>query len=124
MPYATSPLSAIVIEQMGGAVARVPRNATAFPNRAAAFNLAMIGRWADPSERDAHVPWVRALHDGVRPYALGSYVNYIGAEEGADRVRGAYGDETYAQLVALKNAWDPENTFRYNHNVSPTWKLG
>ncbi|AHG93663.1 FAD linked oxidase domain-containing protein (plasmid) [Gemmatirosa kalamazoonensis] len=120
---ATSPLSVLVIEQMGGAVARVPRDATAFPNRDAAFNLAMVGRWTDPAERDVHVRWVRDVHDAVRPSALGSYVNYLGVEEGADRVRGAYGDATYARLVALKNAWDPENVFRFNQNVAPNWRL-
>jgi len=120
----TSPLSAVVIEQMGGAVARVPRDATAFPNRDAAFNLAMVGRWTDPAERETHVRWVRAVHDTVRPFALGAYVNYLGVEEGADRVRGAYGEATYARLVALKDAWDPANMFRYNQNVAPTWKLG
>jgi FAD/FMN-containing dehydrogenase len=117
---AGSPLSALVIEQMGGAVARVPRDATAFPNRDAAFNLAMIGRWIDPAERDTHVRWVRGVHDAIRPHALGAYVNYLGVEEADDRVRGAYGPEHYARLVALKSVWDPANVFRYNQNVAPS----
>jgi FAD/FMN-containing dehydrogenase len=119
----TSPLSSVLLEQMGGAVGRVPRDATAFPNRGAAFNLAMIARWADPAERETHYRWVRTLHDAVRPFALGSYVNYIGAEETADRVRGAYGEETYARLVAVKDAWDPANLFRFNQNITPTLRL-
>jgi FAD/FMN-containing dehydrogenase len=117
----TSPLTAVAIEQMGGAVARVPADATAFRNRDAGYNLALIGRWTDPAERDAHVRWVRDTHDAVRPFAReSSYVNYIGAEEGADRVRGAYGEAAWARLVALKDAWDPENVFRFNQNVPPS----
>jgi FAD/FMN-containing dehydrogenase len=116
---ATSPLSVLVIEQMGGAVARVPRDATAFPNRDAAFNLAMVGRWTDPGERDTHVRWVRGVHDAVRPSALGAYVNYLGVGEGADRVRAAYGPEKFARLASLKRAYDPSNVFRFNQNIPP-----
>lgn len=117
---ATSPLSALVLEQLGGAVARVAADATAFPHRDAAFNLAMIARWTEPSERDRHVQWTRALHEAVRPFARDSaYVNYLGVGEGAERVRAAYGEAHWARLVALKREWDPANVFHYNQNVPP-----
>ncbi len=117
---ATSPLSAVILEQLGGAVARVPRDATAFPHRDAAYNLAMVGRWTDPAERDRHVGWVRGLHDAIRPFSRGSsYVNYLGVGESADRVREAYGAAHWDRLVALKTAWDPTNVFRFNQNVAP-----
>lgn len=47
------------------------------------------------------------------------YVNFLG-EEGGDRVRAAYHEDTYARLVALKARWDPENRFRLNHNIAPS----
>jgi hypothetical protein len=50
--------------------------------------------------------------------AGGSYVNFMG-DEGADRVRAAYGGQTYQRLVALKRRYDPDYTFRLNQNISP-----
>jgi hypothetical protein len=59
----------------------------------------------------------------MQPYATGGvYVNYLGreADEGAERVRAAYGAEKYGQLVVLKGKYDPTNLFRLNQNVKPT----
>jgi len=116
----TSPLNILLLEQMGGAVGRVPRDATAFPHRDAAYNLAIVSRWTDPAERDTHTQWARDTHAAVRPWATGVYVNYLGVGEGADRVREAYGDAHFRRLVAVKDTYDPENVFRLNQNVPPS----
>jgi FAD/FMN-containing dehydrogenase len=114
----TSPLSALLIEQFGGAVARVPADETAFAQRDALFNLAVISRWTDPATADTHTSWARQSSDSARPFASGGvYVNYLGAE-GADRVRAAYGAK-YDRLVALKQKYDPTNLFRTNQNIQP-----
>ena len=114
----TSPLSALLIEQFGGAVKRVPAEATAFAQRDALFNLAVISRWADAPTASTHIDWARQSSDAMRPYASGGvYVNYLGAE-GADRVRAAYGDK-YDKLVAVKRKYDPTNLFRVNQNIQP-----
>jgi FAD/FMN-containing dehydrogenase len=116
----TSPLSAMIVEHMGGAVARVPVDATAFSNRAAPYNLAIVGRWVDPAERETHTAWTRGTSDAVRPFTAGGvYVNYIGLEEGAERVRHAYGAAKYDKLAAVKKAYDPTNLFRGNQNITP-----
>jgi FAD/FMN-containing dehydrogenase len=115
----TSPLSALVLEQFGGAVRRVPRDATAFTQRHADHNLAIISRWSDPVESDQHIAWARATHDAVRPFSTGVYVNYLG-EEGPDRIEQAYGEAVYQRLVELKNRYDPTNLFRLNQNIQPT----
>lgn len=118
----TSPLSALMLEPMGGAVARVASDATAFNHRDAAYNLAMIARWEDPKDAGRHVAWVRGASEAMDPFTTGGvYVNYLG-EEGADRVRAAYGEEKYARLVALKDEYDPDNFFNRNQNIHPSGK--
>jgi FAD/FMN-containing dehydrogenase len=114
-----SPLSAILIEDLGGAVARVSRDATAFNHRDYTYNLAIIARWLEPSEGDASVAWTRGVHAAMQPFAAGVYVNYLSVGEQADRVRAAYGEEKYARLVELKNRYDPTNCFRFNQNIPP-----
>ena len=114
----TSPLSALLIEQFGGAVARVPADETAFAQRNAMFNLAVITRWTDVATASTHIDWARQTSEAARPYTSGgTYVNYLGME-GPDRVRAAYGAK-YDRLVALKQKYDPTNLFRVNQNIQP-----
>jgi FAD/FMN-containing dehydrogenase len=115
----TSPLSALLIEQFGGAVARVPAADSAFAQRGALFNLAVIARWTDPATAGSHVDWARRSSEAMRPFASGGvYVNYLG-DEGEERIRAAYGAEKYAKLVAIKKQYDPTNLFRLNQNIKP-----
>jgi len=114
----TSPLSALLIEQFGGAVARVPAADTAFAQRDAMFNLAVIARWTDPATAQTHIDWARVASDAARPFTNGGvYVNYLGSE-GPERVRAAYGSK-YDRLVAVKQKFDPSNLFRVNQNIQP-----
>ena len=115
----TSPLSALLLEQFGGAVARVPAGDSAFAHRGALFNLAVIARWTDPATAESHTAWARGSSDAMRRFASGGvYVNYLG-DEGEDRIRAAYGPEKHARLVALKRQYDPANLFRMNQNINP-----
>jgi hypothetical protein len=114
----TSPLSALLIEQFGGAVARVPADETAFAQRDALFNLAIISRWADAATAQTHIDWARKSSEAAQPFSSGGvYVNYLGAE-GADRVKAAYGAK-YDKLVAVKQKYDPTNLFSVNQNIVP-----
>ena len=89
-----SPLSAILIEQFGGAVHRVPSASTAFDNRDSDFNLVIVSRWADPAAAERNVIWARATSDAAKPFTTGRvYVNYIGVGESPDRVRAAFSAE-------------------------------
>jgi len=116
----SSPLAGILIEDLGGAVARVSPDATAFNFRDYTYNLAILGRWADPSQADAGIAWTRGVHEAMQPFAAGVYVNYLSVGEQADRVRAAYGEEKYARLVELKNRYDPTNRFCFNQNIAPS----
>ncbi len=116
----TSPLSTVIVEPMGGAVGRVGRDASAFDQRNAAYNLAIIARWTEPAEADRHTAWAREVWEATRPYASGVYVNYLGVGDGAERVRDAYGPAKYERLAALKAKYDPGNLFRLNQNIIPS----
>jgi FAD/FMN-containing dehydrogenase len=114
-----TPQTYVIVFQLGGAVARVPEDATAYPQRDAAFNVNINGVWTDAADREAAVRWTRDTFEALRPYADGrAYVNFMGAEE-PERVRAAYGERRYGRLVALKRRFDPDNVFRLNQNVVP-----
>jgi FAD/FMN-containing dehydrogenase len=107
----------------GGAIAEVPEDATAFGQRTSPFNIHIIASWEDPVDDEVNVAWVKELGAEMKQYAMGgAYLNYL-AEEGEDRVRAAFGPETYARLQALKDRYDPQNVFRLNQNIKPTdWR--
>jgi hypothetical protein len=118
----TSPTSAMAIEQLGGAVARIAEGDSAFAHRLSPFNFLIVSSWDEPRARDAHIRWTRAAWEAMQPYAAGGvYVNYLGeeADEGAARVAAAYGPRNHARLAALKKKYDPRNLFRLNQNVRP-----
>jgi FAD/FMN-containing dehydrogenase len=116
----TSPRSYTIIFQLGGALARVAEDATAYPQRDAAFNVNINAVWTeDDPDAHRHIRWARDLFDAVQPHARDRvYVNFLG-DEGPGRVRQAYGTEKYDRLVALKRSYDPTNFFRLNQNIPP-----
>ena len=115
----TSPLSAIPIFTLGGAVARVEDDATAFTGRSAAHDINIVASWLpDDPEPERHKAWARTTWKAMRPHADGVYVNFM-SDEPATHVQIAYGDRKYAQLTALKSKYDPLNVFRFNQNIPP-----
>ena len=108
----------IFLESLGGAIARVPADATAWPHRDAAFGFAVQAGWTNPADDEAHIAWVRAVHEAMAPHATGGvYVNYLDGDD-SDRVDAAYGDHV-RRLAEVKQRWDPDNLFRSNHNITP-----
>ncbi|HEY2716997.1 MAG TPA: FAD-binding oxidoreductase [Solirubrobacterales bacterium] len=116
---ATSPASEIHIQHLGGAVARNGET-SAFGERDSKFVLNVCAVSHDGSEFDQHVGWAQETYRGLEPWLTGGvYVNFL-SEEGAERVRAAYGEEKFARLQALKDRFDPTNLFHRNQNVPPT----
>jgi FAD/FMN-containing dehydrogenase len=114
-----SPMSAVHLHQMGGAVARVASDATAFGNRDAAFAYNVVSTWTDPTEDALHIDANRSLTQALEPHSTGgAYVNFLPSESAAG-VRSAYGTSTYDRLGRLKAEYDPGNLFRHNQNVPP-----
>ena len=117
-PSVPSPRSFFVFQQVGGAIGRVPRAATAYANRGAAYDTFPVSIWTDPAADETNMAWAREMYGALRPFAMeGVYVNNLG-DEGDDRVKAAYG-ENYDRLVTLKRKYDPNNLFRLNQNVRP-----
>jgi FAD/FMN-containing dehydrogenase len=110
----------ISIWAFGGAVGRVPEEATAFQGRAAPYWVGAETMWDDPADDRLHRDWARTGIGLIEPYrGAGAYVNDV-SEAGDDAlVRSVYGDAKYERLVTLKRAWDPDNVFRLNQNVRP-----
>jgi FAD/FMN-containing dehydrogenase len=114
----SSPLSQVILARMGGAVARAPVDATAFPHRQARNLLWIVSAWRPDEDPEPHLRWAREIGDAVKPYAAGGvYVNALG-DEPADRVRSAFGSN-WQRLTQVKRRYDPDNVFHHNANIGP-----
>jgi len=115
---APGPQCEIHVHQMGGAIARVDDEATAFAERSMPFVLNAVTGWQNSEVGPAHREWARAVLTAASEASTGrAYVNYLG-DPGAART--SYGEDTYGRLVALKNHYDPTNLFRLNQNIEPS----
>jgi FAD/FMN-containing dehydrogenase len=105
---------------LGGALNERAGDDGAVGNRDARYVLGVNGMWApDEPDGDRFREWIRDAWARLRPFSTGAtYVNFQTADEGADRVRAAYG-ANYDRLVEVKRRWDPDNLFRANRNVAP-----
>jgi FAD/FMN-containing dehydrogenase len=118
---ATSPFSTVILQALGGAVARVPEEATPISGRSAPWQYHCYGSWTDRDDA-RHVAWVRATERALRTWAAtGVSLNFV-SEPNDERVRSAFGSEKYRRLVELKDKYDPTNLFRMNQNVPPSAK--
>jgi FAD/FMN-containing dehydrogenase len=119
MTRVPSPYSAVMLEHYHGAYAARPASATAYSHRRPTYDVVIISNWTDPADNERNIAWTRSLFAAVQPETSEAvYVNFLDGDEGAERVRAAYGDN-YARLVALKRQYDPTNFFRMNQNVRP-----
>jgi FAD/FMN-containing dehydrogenase len=107
-----------VLLPQGGAIAAGPHE---YPvgYRDAPWAVHPFGVWADPADDERCVQWVRDVRADVRPWSFGAtYLNFIG-DEGPERVTAGLGAQNAARLAAVKRQYDPDNVFRFNHNISP-----
>lgn len=110
--------SEIFIAQLGGAINRVPADATVYEHRDVAFVLNVHTRWDDAADDERCIAWAREFFDASAPFATGGvYVNFMPEDE-TERVGKAFG-QNYDRLAKLKAKYDPDNLFRLNQNVQP-----
>jgi FAD/FMN-containing dehydrogenase len=112
-------MAACEIRVLGGAMARVPADATAFAHRQSRMMINVAAMY-DPStsERSEHAAWVRRLSAELDDSEPAAYAGLL-ADEGGQRVRAAYPGATWQRLAAVKATYDPDNVFRLNQNIPP-----
>ncbi len=106
------------LRALGGAMARVPADATAFAHRASRIMVNVASFYEGPEDRVVREAWVRDFAATLRQGDAGAYVNFL-ADEGEARIREAYPGATWDRLVAVKRRYDPTNLFRLNQNIPP-----
>jgi hypothetical protein len=116
---APSALSQVQLEHLHGAMHRTPAGTNALRFGDAKFDLLVNAKWTDPAQDGENVRWAREGYAALEPFTrAGAYPNYLFQESG-ERVRQAYGEQSFRRLVALKDHFDPTNFFRLNQNIQP-----
>jgi FAD/FMN-containing dehydrogenase len=114
------PPGGILIESLHGAPKDIDPASAALGYRDAAFNVSAMASWTDPADDEESVDWARTTAAAIEPWSVsGGYANYMQADEPIDRVRAAFGPDSFTRLQALKSRCDPENVLRRNQNIPP-----
>jgi len=109
----------VLFEPIHGAATRVSSEATAFAGREAKYNATYTGAWVDPSDDEQQIAQARAYSAALAPWATGGgYINYA-SESIGDGLETEYGAQRFQRLREVKRQYDPDNRFRFNHNISP-----
>jgi FAD/FMN-containing dehydrogenase len=121
-PRSHSPLTAVEVRYWGGAIAHVPAGANAVSHRDQPYNLHILGILSPPEAEDTVREHTELVDETMRPYTTGAVApNFLGDHDvGPERTRAGYSAEHYGRLVTLKDAYDPRNLFRFNHNIPPS----
>jgi FAD/FMN-containing dehydrogenase len=114
----TAMMGVAQLRTLGGAMARVPADATAFAHRQSKIMVNVAALYQHPDEIAVHGPWVEAFAAALHEGDDGAYVNFL-ADEGEERIRAAYPGSTWDRLRRIKARYDPTNLFRLNQNIPP-----
>jgi FAD/FMN-containing dehydrogenase len=116
----SSPASTSIVQLrvLGGAMARVPADATAFAHRDRRIMGNVVAIYDSPEERPVHEAWVTDVANELSRGDQSAYAGFLG-DEGEERVRAAYPGATWDRLADVKATYDPENLFRLNQNIPP-----
>ncbi|MBC6936651.1 MAG: FAD-binding oxidoreductase [Chloroflexi bacterium] len=114
----TAPMSIVQFRVLGGAMARVPADATAFAHRSSRIMVTFIVEYINRDEAAIHNAWVAGAMADLAQGDGSVYVNFL-ADEGEARVRDAYPNVTWEQMAAIKAKYDPTNLFHRNQNIAP-----
>jgi FAD/FMN-containing dehydrogenase len=118
LPKSTAMMNAIQLRVLGGALGRVPNDATAFAHRDRGLFINIAAMYGDAAEKDTHDAWVNGLANTLGRDGSGGYVGFMGDED-EETLRAAYPGGAWERLRGLKRRYDPDNLFRLNHNIPP-----
>jgi hypothetical protein len=104
------------IRALGGAMAAVPDDATAFAHRSKAMLINIAAFYKGADERRARRKWVTEFWNALDPRDNGAYVGFL-TDDGEARIRSAYPGKTWDRLARIKKKYDPTNLFRLNQNI-------
>jgi FAD/FMN-containing dehydrogenase len=113
-----APMRVAQLRVLGGAMARVPNDATAFAHRDRKMMINVASFYEGPSDRPRREAWVFDFAEALSDGDPSGYVGFL-ADEGPDRVRAAYPGDTWERLRRVKAKYDPDNLFRLNQNIPP-----
>ncbi|MER7418449.1 FAD-binding oxidoreductase [Micromonospora peucetia] len=116
---ATAAWPAAQLRVLGGAMARVPVDATAFPHRNREMMVVAAAVYDDAAETPVHWQWATEFTAAMQQGEGGAYVNFL-YMDGEERIREAYPEATYRRLADIKRRYDPDNLFRLNANIPPS----
>jgi FAD/FMN-containing dehydrogenase len=115
-----SPLTQVLLEPLGGAVARTDQRSMALSTPEAPWAYHCLSAWKTAAEDEHNISWTRLFAAALERWTTGAaYPNFQTADEGEARLRAAYGLEKFDRLVSLKRRLDPKNLFSLNANIKP-----
>jgi FAD/FMN-containing dehydrogenase len=114
----TGMMAVTQLRALGGAMARVPVDATAFAHRKSRIMVNVAALYERLEEKTTHEAWAENFAAALQQSDSGAYVNFLG-EDGEARIRAAYPGRTWDRLREIKTRYDPNNLFRLNQNIPP-----
>ena len=118
LPQSTAMMKAVQLRVLGGGLARVPNDATAFAHRDRRMMVNVAAIYMDEGEKGKHASWVNGLADSLGKDGAGGYVGFLSDVDEAT-IRAAYPGPTWDRLREIKRRYDPDNLFHLNHNIPP-----
>lgn len=106
------------LDAYGGAINRLPPDATAFVHRDALFSAQYLAHWSQPSDAPGAAEWISGFYGAMRPFVSGyAYQNYMDPQLAT--WKHAYYATNYPRLQEIKQQFDPDRVFRFPQAIPP-----